>query len=94
MAPPQRLAVLLLIFALSEILIVPQPIRMAPPSKLEEYALLVIQSDGSAAAIAGDFAAGELAAEHIQRAGIKVNAGTAPDTLRRTLKGAATLTVA
>ena len=59
-----------------------------------EYALLVIQSDGSAAAFAGDFAAGELAAEHIQRAGIKVNAGTAPDTLRRTLKGAATLTVA
>ena len=30
-----------------------------------EYALLVIQSDGSAAAFAGDFAAGELAAEHI-----------------------------
>lgn len=59
-----------------------------------EYALLVIQSDGSAAAIAGDFAAGELAAEHIQRAGIKVNAGTAPDILRRALKGAATLTVA
>ena len=59
-----------------------------------EYALLVIQSDGSAAAFAGDFAAGELAAEHIQRAGIKVNAGTAPDTLRRALKGAATLTVA
>ena len=59
-----------------------------------EYALLVIQSDGSAAAFAGDFAAGELAAEHIQRAGIKVNAGTAPDTLRRALKGASTLTVA
>ena len=58
-----------------------------------EYALLVIQSDGSAAAFAGDFAAGELAAEHIQRAGIKVNAGTAPDTLRRALKGAAPLTV-
>ena len=58
-----------------------------------EYALLVIQSDGSAAAFAGDFAAGELAAEHIQRTGIKVNAGTAPDTLRRALKGASTLTV-
>ena len=58
-----------------------------------EYALLVIQSDGSAAAFAGDFAAGELAAEHIQRAGIKVNAGTAPDTLRRTLEGAAAPTV-
>ena len=58
-----------------------------------EYALLVIQSDGSAAAFAGDFAAGEFAAEHIQRAGIKVNAGTAPDTLRRTLEGAAAPTV-
>ena len=58
-----------------------------------EYALLVIQSDGSAAAFAGDFAAGELAAEHIQRAGIKVNAGTAPDTLRRALEGAAAPTV-
>ena len=58
-----------------------------------EYALLVIQSDGSAAAIAGDFAAGELAAEHIQRAVIKVNAGTAPDILRRALDGAAALTV-
>ena len=54
-----------------------------------EYALLVIQSDGSAAAFAG-----ELAAEHIQRTGIKVNAGTAPDTLRRALEGAAALTVA
>ena len=49
-------------------------------------------ADGSAA-IAGDFAAGELAAEHIQRAVIKVNAGTAPDILRRALDGAAALTV-
>ena len=59
-----------------------------------EYALLVIQIDGSAAATFCDFAAGEFAAEHIQRAGIKVNAGTAPDILRRALKGAAALTVA
>ena len=59
-----------------------------------EYALLVIQSDSSTATTTGNFATGELATEHIQRAGIKVNAGTAPDTLRRALKGAATLTVA
>ena len=58
-----------------------------------KYALLVIQSDGSAAAIAGNYAASALAAEHIQRAVIKVNAGTAPDILRRALDGAAALTV-
>jgi len=40
MAPPQRLAVLLLIFALSEMLMVPQPIRIAPPSRLEELPVI------------------------------------------------------
>ena len=59
-----------------------------------EHAILVIQRDGSAAALAGDLTAGELAAEHIQSAGIEVNAGTAPDVLRRALEGAAALTVA
>ena len=59
-----------------------------------EHAILVIQRDGSAAALAGDLTAGEFAAEHIQSAGIEVNAGTAPDVLRRALEGAAALTVA
>ena len=59
-----------------------------------EYALLVIHGDGSAAATFGDFAAGELSAKHIQRAGVEVNAAAAPDVLRRTLDGAAALTVA
>ena len=60
-----------------------------------EYAILVIQSDGSAAAfLIGDFAAGKLAAEHIQSAGIEVNTGAAPDALRRALEGAAALAVA
>ena len=59
-----------------------------------EHAILVIQRDGSAAALAGDFTAGELAAEHVQRAGVEVNAGAAPDVLRRALEGAAALTVA
>ena len=58
-----------------------------------EYALLVIQSDGSAAAFAGNFAAGEFAAEHVQSAGIKVNAHAAPPG-GSTLDGAAALTVA
>ena len=57
-----------------------------------EYALLVIQSDGSAAAFAGDFAAGELAAEHIQRAVVEVDAHAAP-TRGSALDGAAALTV-
>ena len=43
-----------------------------------EHAILVIQSDGTTAATAGNFTAGELAAEHVQRAGIEVNAHTAP----------------
>ena len=59
-----------------------------------EYALLVIHGDGSAAATFGDFTAGELTAEHVQSAGVEVNAATAPDVLRRALKGAAALTVA
>ena len=59
-----------------------------------EHAILVIQRDGSAAALAGDLTAGEFAAEHIQSAGIEVNAGAAPDVLRRALEGAAALTVA
>ena len=59
-----------------------------------EHAILVIQRDGSAAALAGDLTAGELAAEHIQSAGIEVNAGAAPDVLRCALDGAATLAVA
>ena len=59
-----------------------------------EYALMVLHGDGTAAATLGDFTAGELAAEHIQSAGIEVNAGTAPDVLRRALEGAAALTVA
>ena len=40
MAPPQRLAVLLLIFALPAMLISPQPIRIAPPSRLEELPVI------------------------------------------------------
>ena len=59
-----------------------------------EYALMVLHGDGTAAATLGDFTAGELAAEHIQSAGIEVNAGAAPDVLRRALEGAAALTVA
>lgn len=59
-----------------------------------EYALMVLHGDGTAAATLGDFTAGELAAEHIQSAGIEVNAGTAPDVLRCALDGAATLAVA
>ena len=59
-----------------------------------EYALLVIHGDGSAAATFGDFTAGELAAEHVQSAGVEVNAAAAPDVLRCALDGAATLAVA
>ena len=59
-----------------------------------EHTLGIVQSDGSAAALTGDFAAGELTAEHVQRAGVEVNAGAAPDVLRRALEGAAALTVA
>ena len=59
-----------------------------------EYALLVIHGDGSAAATFGDFTAGELTAEHVQSAGVEVNAAAAPDVLRCALDGAAALTVA
>ena len=59
-----------------------------------EYALLVIQSDGSAAAAAGNLAAGELAAEQVQRAGIQIHAAAAPDVLRRALDGASAGAVA
>ena len=40
MAPPQRLAVLPVSLALSEMVIVPQPIRMAPPSRLDELPVI------------------------------------------------------
>ena len=59
-----------------------------------EHTLLVIQGDGAAAATAGNFAAGELAAEHIKGACVEVDAGAAPDIFCRTLEGAAALTVA
>ena len=57
-----------------------------------EYAILVIQSDGSAAATFSDFAAGEIAAEHVQRAVVEVNTHTAP-TRGSTLDGTAALAV-
>ena len=59
-----------------------------------EHAILVIQSDGAAAATAGDLTAGELAAEHIKGACVEVDAGAAPDVLCRTFDCAAALTVA
>ena len=58
-----------------------------------EHTLLVIQGDGTAAATAGNFAVGELTAEHIKGACVEVDAGAAPDVLCRTLEGAAALTV-
>ena len=59
-----------------------------------EHALLVIQSNGSASAAFGNLSAGELAAEHIHPAGVKIDAGAAPDIFRRALDGAAASTVA
>ena len=59
-----------------------------------EYTLDIIQRNGSAAATFGDFAAGELAAEHIQGAFVEVDAGAAPNVFRRSLEGSAALTVA
>ena len=58
-----------------------------------EHAILVIQSDGAAATIAGDRTAGELAAEHIKGACVEVDAHAAP-TRGSSLDGAATLAVA
>ena len=59
-----------------------------------EHALLVIHGDGTATAAFGDYAAGELASEHIKGACVEVNASAAPDIFCRTLEGAAALTVA